>query len=85
METLFTSMCLMTFLLSLAISSLCALLVWIAIPDIAKYRITVFMIILIMSIVMTFQYANTDYNPDKRYMSLVEKYYGYKNESSSRK
>lgn len=77
MDTLFTLMCTMTFALSLVISSLCALLVWIALPDVAKYKVLMFLAIIVMSFVLTIHYAKQDYNPDKRYASLAERYHGF--------
>ncbi len=82
MDELFTLVCTMTFLLSLVISSLCALLVWIAFPDIARYKTLVTLGIIVMSFILTIHYSKQDYNPDKHYQTLAEKYHGYKNEST---
>lgn len=77
MDELFTLVCTITFLLSLVISSLCALLVWIAFPGIARYKFLMFVAIVIMSFILTIHYAKQDYNPDKRYASLAERYHGF--------
>lgn len=85
MDTLFTLMCTMTFALSLVISSLCALLVWIAFPDVAKYKIFMFLAIIVMSFILTIHYAKQDYNPDKRYSSLADRYHGFEFKDITRK
>ena len=85
MDELFTLVCTITFLLSLVISSLCALLVWIAFPDIARYKFLMFVAIVIMSFILTIHYAKQDYNPDKRYASLAERYHGFEFKDITRK
>lgn len=74
MDTLFTFVCSLTFLLSVVISSLLMLLMWIAFPEIARYKAWAGAVVIVMSVVLTIHYSKQEYNPDKRYYkSLADK------------
>lgn len=68
---LFTSVFTMTYVISLTCSCLIYILVWIAIPEIARYRFTSFIAIIALSLVLQFQYSTKDYNPGHHYKTVA--------------
>ncbi|WKM80395.1 putative membrane protein [Salmonella phage SW16-7] len=85
MDELFALVWSLTFLLSLVVSSLVMVLVWIAIPDIDNHRVLTTAIILCMSLALTIHYSKQEYNPDKHYKTLADRYHEFKNERASGK
>lgn len=81
MDELFALVWSLTFLLSLVVSSLVMVLVWIAIPDIKKYPVLIAVMILGLSASLTIHYSTQEYNPDKHYKTLAERYHELKSES----
>lgn len=72
MDALFTLVCSLTFLLSVVISSLLMVLMWIAVPEIARYKLLVVVMVIVLSVSMTIHYSKEEYNPDKYYKSLAD-------------
>ena len=85
MDELFALVIALTFLLSLIISSLVMLLVWIAIPEVNNHKALVVVIILGLSASLTLHYSKQEYNPNKYYKTLADKYHEFKNERASGK
>lgn len=85
MDELFALVITLTFLLSLIISSLVLLLVWIAIPEINNHKALVVVIILGLSASLTLHYSKQEYNPNKYYKTLAERYHDFKTSRSQGK
>lgn len=85
MDELFALVFTLTFLLSLVVSSLVVLLVWIAIPDINNHKLVIVVMILGLSASLTLHYSKQEYNPDKHYKTLADRYHEFKNERASGK
>ncbi|EJS6251307.1 hypothetical protein N1226_000918 [Escherichia coli] len=85
MDELFALVIALTFLLSLIISSLVMLLVWIAIPEINNHKALVVVIILGLSASLTLHYSKQEYNPNKYYKTLAERYHDFKTSRSQGK
>lgn len=85
MDELFALVIALTFLLSLIISSLVLLLVWIAIPEINNHKALVVVIILGLSASLTLHYSKQEYNPNKYYKTLAERYHDFKTSRSQGK
>lgn len=75
MDGLFALVWSLTFLLSLVVSSLVMVLVWIAIPDLKNYRLITAVMIIGLSLSLTFHYSKQEYNPDKHYKTLADRYH----------
>lgn len=82
MDELFALVWSLTFLLSLIVSSLVMVLVWIAVPDIKKYPVLIAVMILGLSVSLTLHYSKQEYNPDKHYKTLAERYHDLKTSGS---
>lgn len=80
MDELFALVLSLTFLLSVIASSLVMVLVWIAFPDIKRYPKLMAVAIIGLSVVMTVHYSKQEYNPDKHYKTLAERYHEFKSE-----
>lgn len=85
MDELFALVCTLTFLLSLVASSLVMLLVWIAIPEINNHKVLIAVMILGLSASLTLHYSKQEYNPDKHYKTLADKYHDFKTSRSQGK
>lgn len=85
MDELFALVWTLTFMLSLVVSSLVVVLVWIAVPEIKNYRILTMVAIIIMSFALTIHYSKQEYNPDKHYKSLADRYHEFKNDRAAGK
>lgn len=85
MDTLFTLVFSLTFLLSLVISSLLMVMVWTAFPDLKNYRFLTFALIIVMSGILTVHYSKQEYNPDKHYKTLADRYHEFKNDGPASK
>lgn len=82
MDELFALVWSLTFLLSLVVSSLVMVLVWIAVPEIENHRVLMAIIILGLSASLTIHYSKQEYNPDKHYKTLAERYHDLKTSGS---
>lgn len=85
MDELFALVWTLTFMLSLVVSSLVVVLVWIAVPEIKNYRILTMVAIIVMSFALTIHYSKQEYNPDKHYKTLAERYHDFRTPESQGK
>ncbi|QOI58263.1 hypothetical protein pSal_SNUABM02_030 [Salmonella phage pSal-SNUABM-02] len=85
MDELFALVLSLTFLLSLIVSSLVMVLVWIAIPDIKNHKVLIAVMIIGLSASLTLHYSKQEYNPDKHYKTLAERYHDFRTSESQGK
>ncbi|WPJ72132.1 hypothetical protein DEEACLCL_00115 [Salmonella phage CRW-SP2] len=81
---LFASVFAVTYTVSLVCACLLYILVWMAFPEIEKYRKTSIVIILGLSVVLNIHYARLDYNPGHHYNSLADYIHGKEISSEGR-
>lgn len=85
MDELFALVITLTFLLSLIASSLVMLLVWIAIPEINNHKVLIVVMIIGLSASLTLHYSKQEYNPDKHYKTLADRYHDFRTPESQGK
>lgn len=82
---LFTTVFAATYSLSLVCSCLLYILVWMAFPEVTRYRKSSVVAVMILSLIMNIHYARLDYNPGNHYKTLAERFHELKNDRASGK
>lgn len=81
---LFASVFAVTYMVSLVCACLLYILVWMAFPEIEKYRKLSLVAILGLSLALNIHYARLDYNPGHHYNSLADYVHGKENGGAGR-